>query len=80
MHSAKEIWPTRVASCLSVAILANDQAGIVAAEAEAVADGRLQAALAGLIWGVIQITLRIGSIQINRGRDHAIAKGQDTEN
>src|ERR1700690_2072277 len=68
------------ASSFAVSNLADGQAGVMAAEAEAVADGRLHAALAGLLWSVIQIALRIGRIQVDRGRDHTIAKGQDAEN
>ena len=50
------------------------QARVVAAEAEAVAHGHVDFALAGLVGRVVEIAVGIGRLVVDRRRDHAVVR------
>src|SRR5262249_30086606 len=55
---------------------ADDEAGVMAAEAEAVGDGTAHALLAGPIRHVVEVALRVGLVEVDRRVNHPLPDGQ----
>lgn len=52
---------------------------VVAAEAKGVVKSNSYVFLASNVWDVVQVALRVGIIEIDRGRYHAMFHGQDAD-
>ena len=51
----------------------------MAAEAEAVGHGRVEACARGLVRRVVQVAVRVGVLEVDRRRNHAVANRQHGE-
>lgn len=58
---------------------AADHGGVMSTEAEAVVHRVSNAAIAWVVWGVIQIAIRIGRIEIDGGWDDVVVAGEDRQ-
>src|SRR6185312_953015 len=73
------IRSTAWTAAVALAQLADDDRGVVAAEAKAVAHGNLQAALPRLVGSVIQVAAGPWMVQVDGGRNHAVPQGENRE-
>ena len=59
--------------------LLEKQTGIDAAESERIRQYHIDRRGAGLVRDVVEVALRIGMVQVDRGRQDAVMNGQDAE-